>query len=169
MFGILHQSAVKLSTVWFAVNPTVIRNRDISWPELRQLVSSGRFDSVVISPGPGSPDRPADVGAYCTTTVVRLSVLVQAQTTSGTCMVKLTLCVGVQAYVITCLLQSLTSPFWESASACSAWHTPVVAAWSGLLSLYTGASVAFGTMGILSLMAFPLVGCIAPRLIQTYT
>jgi len=38
--------------------PTVVRNDAADWPELQRL----QFDNIVISAGPGSPDREADFG-----------------------------------------------------------------------------------------------------------
>jgi para-aminobenzoate synthetase len=38
--------------------PTVVRNDEASWEELAEL----RFDNVVVSPGPGRPDRAGDFG-----------------------------------------------------------------------------------------------------------
>lgn len=41
------------------VEPVVVTNDQISWEELS---SAHAFDNIVISPGPGSPDKPADFG-----------------------------------------------------------------------------------------------------------
>ena len=38
--------------------PMVVRNDEVTWEELRKC----RFDNIVISPGPGRPDRQADFG-----------------------------------------------------------------------------------------------------------
>ncbi|MEV5506686.1 aminodeoxychorismate synthase component I [Streptomyces orinoci] len=44
----------------YGKEPTVLVNDDPSWPELDPAM----FDGVVISPGPGRPQRPADLG-FC--------------------------------------------------------------------------------------------------------
>ncbi len=38
--------------------PTVVRNDEVRWADL----AGEDFDNIVISPGPGRPDRPADFG-----------------------------------------------------------------------------------------------------------
>lgn len=38
--------------------PIVIRNDEMDWDGIRQL----EFDNIVISPGPGRPQRPEDIG-----------------------------------------------------------------------------------------------------------
>src|ERR1700744_1034001 len=48
-------SAVALST---GEQPLVVRNDEKTWEEIRKL----EFNSVIISPGPGRPDRPRDFG-----------------------------------------------------------------------------------------------------------
>ena len=41
----------------------VLRNDERLWAEVRSWLAAGRFDNVVISPGPGTPLNDADVGA----------------------------------------------------------------------------------------------------------
>jgi len=43
--------------------PTVVRNDEVDWPSLSQRIAAGEFHNIVISPGPGTPQRPGDVGA----------------------------------------------------------------------------------------------------------
>lgn len=43
--------------------PTVLRNDELDWSSLRRRLEAGEFHNVVISPGPGTPQRAADVGA----------------------------------------------------------------------------------------------------------
>jgi len=45
-----------------AVAPTVVQNDDVDGPSILRDVSSGAYDSIVISPGPGTPHRASDVG-----------------------------------------------------------------------------------------------------------
>ncbi|PRW59076.1 aminodeoxychorismate chloroplastic [Chlorella sorokiniana] len=42
--------------------PTVLRNDEVSWPELEHRIAAGEWHNIVISPGPGTPEREADVG-----------------------------------------------------------------------------------------------------------
>lgn len=42
--------------------PEVLRNDEVDWETLLSRFTNNEFDNVVISPGPGSPDRNADVG-----------------------------------------------------------------------------------------------------------
>ncbi|OWM70180.1 hypothetical protein CDL15_Pgr026030 [Punica granatum] len=52
----------QLSTI-NGVPPVVIRNDSRTWEEIRQyLYEENVFDNIVISPGPGSPTCPADIG-----------------------------------------------------------------------------------------------------------
>ena len=45
--------------------PVVIRNDEWTWEEAyRYLYEDAAFDNIVISPGPGSPMCPADIGTY---------------------------------------------------------------------------------------------------------
>lgn len=45
-----------------AALPTVLRNDEVSWPELERRIAGGEWHNIVISPGPGTPEREADVG-----------------------------------------------------------------------------------------------------------
>jgi para-aminobenzoate synthetase len=49
--------------------PTVVRNDAAPWPELRRL----RFDNIVISAGPGSPEREGDFGV-CAAAIAQAEV-----------------------------------------------------------------------------------------------
>lgn len=40
----------------------MLRNDEISWPELERRIAAGEWHNIVISPGPGTPEREADVG-----------------------------------------------------------------------------------------------------------
>ncbi|GBG68235.1 hypothetical protein CBR_g2786 [Chara braunii] len=51
--------------------PLVVRNDEITSKELRKLVDQHRFDNIVISPGPGTPSRPSDIG-ICSTILEEL-------------------------------------------------------------------------------------------------
>ncbi|TYI07749.1 hypothetical protein E1A91_A10G228200v1 [Gossypium mustelinum] len=45
------------------VPPVVVRNDELTWKDIyRLLYEDGAFDNIVISPGPGSPTCPADIG-----------------------------------------------------------------------------------------------------------
>ena len=46
----------------YAEPPLVLKNDAISLQLLRLLVLKDSYDSVVISPGPGTPDKEEDVG-----------------------------------------------------------------------------------------------------------
>jgi para-aminobenzoate synthetase len=52
-FNLVHAIAVITGEM-----PIVVRNDEMTWDEIRRL----DFDSVIISPGPGRPDRPRDFG-----------------------------------------------------------------------------------------------------------
>ena len=40
----------------------MLRNDEVDWPTLHQRIASGEFHNIVISPGPGTPERPGDIG-----------------------------------------------------------------------------------------------------------
>ncbi|TQD99124.1 hypothetical protein C1H46_015243 [Malus baccata] len=47
------------------VPPVVVRNDELTWKDIRYyLYEENAFDNVVISPGPGSPTCPADIGEF---------------------------------------------------------------------------------------------------------
>lgn len=47
-----------------AVDPIVRTNDGISMEEINRLIDAGEVDNIVISPGPGSPENPADIGVW---------------------------------------------------------------------------------------------------------
>jgi len=52
--------------VMMTVAPIVLKNDEITFDELRHLLYEERaFHNVVISPGPGTPTRPKDIGKQC--------------------------------------------------------------------------------------------------------
>lgn len=48
-----------------AVEPLVLHNDCITLEGVQALVAAGQVHSIVISPGPGSPNTPKDIGWYC--------------------------------------------------------------------------------------------------------
>ncbi|KDD75834.1 class-I glutamine amidotransferase, partial [Helicosporidium sp. ATCC 50920] len=42
--------------------PDVIFNDGVAWQDLRKRLEAGEYGSIVISPGPGNPNTPSDVG-----------------------------------------------------------------------------------------------------------
>lgn len=44
------------------VVPEVIHNDQLTWAELSQVLLDGKYDNIVISPGPGTPESPQDIG-----------------------------------------------------------------------------------------------------------
>lgn len=45
------------------VPPVVVRNDELTWKDVcHYLYEENAFDNIVISPGPGSPTCPADIG-----------------------------------------------------------------------------------------------------------
>ncbi|GAB4816940.1 hypothetical protein N2152v2_003986 [Parachlorella kessleri] len=42
--------------------PTVVHNDELDWEVIQQHIAEKRYHSIVISPGPGTPARPGDVG-----------------------------------------------------------------------------------------------------------
>jgi anthranilate/para-aminobenzoate synthase component II len=53
-----------------AVPPVVVRNDEWTWRDVFNRVYKDRaFDNIVISPGPGSPACPADIGELTSSSV----------------------------------------------------------------------------------------------------
>ena len=48
--------------VFCSVVPEVIHNDQLTWEELSQVLLDGKYDNIVISPGPGTPESPQDIG-----------------------------------------------------------------------------------------------------------
>lgn len=48
--------------VLIAVPPVVKKNDEVSIDEIKVMLESGIVQNIVISPGPGSPDIPEDIG-----------------------------------------------------------------------------------------------------------
>lgn len=60
--------------VFVSVPPVVVRNDEVTWEDLyHYLYEENAFDNIVISPGPGTPTCPADIGWNHST--FRLSLL----------------------------------------------------------------------------------------------
>ena len=54
--------SLKILHFIIAVDPIVRKNDDISMDEIKRLIHDGKVDNIVISPGPGSPAKDADIG-----------------------------------------------------------------------------------------------------------
>lgn len=49
--------------LFLPVPPVVVHNDDLEWNEVHYyLYEENAFDNIVISPGPGTPACPADIG-----------------------------------------------------------------------------------------------------------
>lgn len=55
-------ACASLAAVHPAELPTVLRNDEADWPTVQARLKAGEFDNVVISPGPGTPQRASDIG-----------------------------------------------------------------------------------------------------------
>ena len=53
-----------LKLILNAERPRVIQNDELSWRDLSKKLGEGQFHNVVISPGPGTPLHPADLGEW---------------------------------------------------------------------------------------------------------
>lgn len=53
--------------------PVVVYNDDLTWEEIYHYLHEEKaFDNVVISPGPGTPSRPEDIGENSMNSVILL-------------------------------------------------------------------------------------------------
>lgn len=46
----------------YTAAPEVLRNDEVDWETLSDRFRNNHFDNVVISPGPGTPERETDIG-----------------------------------------------------------------------------------------------------------
>ena len=66
--------------------PVVVRNDEWTWRDVYNWVYKERaFDNIVISPGPGSPACPSDIGEYAPTPVQLLHLNICGKLTIYKC------------------------------------------------------------------------------------
>ena len=53
---------LELTRLHTAVPPTVVKNDVWSWSHLQNEILSRKYDNIVISPGPGTPECSKDIG-----------------------------------------------------------------------------------------------------------
>ena len=115
-----HLLTLLLQTHHHAVAPVVIRNDEVTWRQLASWLPD--IDNIVISPGPGSPCIPTDIGTSQAHTVMQHAQQSHPQVSAWTCCATLP-----------------TPPFWGCAWACKLWHTHTAGAWCAPLSPSTAA------------------------------